>query len=158
VTNIFANQPLIALIGPSLGIDLAAAGLVSTLTLLGYASGLFFVVPLADLLENRALVFRILVCASLMALATALAPAASLFLAASFFLGMASSVLQILVPLAAGMAPESQRGQVVGEVMSGVMLGILLSRPLASLVADSFGWRAFYGLSCVAMGGWAWRS
>jgi predicted MFS family arabinose efflux permease len=154
-TNVFANQPLIALIGSSLGLDPAAMGLVSMLTLLGYAAGLFLLVPLADLMENRSLVLRMLACASLFAAATAAAPAPGLLLAASFGLGMASSVIQILVPLAAGMAPEHQRGRVVGEVMSGVMLGIVLSRPLASLIADSFGWRAFYAVSTVATAGLA---
>jgi len=151
VTNLFATQPLTALIGPSLGLDLGMAGLVGTLTLLGYASGLFFIVPLADLVENRVLVLRILACATVLAAATGLAPAADLFLVASFGLGAACSIIQILVPLAAGMAPERERGRVVGEVMSGVMLGILLSRPLAGMVADLAGWRAFYGISCAAM-------
>jgi predicted MFS family arabinose efflux permease len=92
-----------------------------------------------------------LACAVLLAAATALAPSAGLFLAASFGLGMACSVIQILVPLAAGMAPEPQRGQVVGEVMRGLLFGLLLSRPVATLVADVLGWRAFYGCSAAAM-------
>ena len=153
VTNLFAAQPLTALIGPAVGLDLAAAGLVSMLALLGYAAGLFFIVPLADLMENRKLILGALAGASLMAAATALAPTEAVFLVASFGLGVGCCVIQILVPLAAGMAPEAERGRVVGEVMSGVMFGILLSRPLASLIADSFGWRGFYAASCVAMAG-----
>ena len=150
VTNLFASQTLIGLIGPSLGFD-AAGGLIATATLLGYAAGLFLLVPLADLLENRRLIVRMLACAALVAGAAALAPTASSLLIALFVLGAACSAIQILVPIAASMAPPERRGRVIGDVMSGLMIGILLSRPLASLIADEFGWRAFYGLSAVAM-------
>src|SRR6185369_5191449 len=116
VTNLFANQPLIAPMSASLGLDLAAAGLIGMVTLLGYAAGLFLLVPLADLVENKRLVLRMLGSAVLLAAATALAPTVRLVLAARFGLGMASSVIQLLVPLAADMPPESQRGRVVGEL------------------------------------------
>ncbi|WP_158813432.1 MFS transporter [Methylocapsa sp. S129] len=151
VTNLFASQTLIGLIGPSLGFDAAGGGLIATATLLGYATGLFLLVPLADLLENRGLVVRMLACAALVAGAAALAPTAATLLMALFVLGAACSAIQILVPIAASMAPPERRGRVIGDVMSGLMIGILLSRPLASLIADSFGWRAFYGVSALTM-------
>src|SRR2546428_8629567 len=66
-------------------------------------------------------------------------------------LGAASSVVQVLVPIAASMAPPAMRGRVVGDVMSGLLVGILLSRPLASALADRFGWRAFFGVIAAAM-------
>ncbi|MGM2937654.1 MFS transporter, partial [Bacillus cereus group sp. BC56] len=72
------------------------------------------------------------------------------FLLATLVAGAASSVIQMLVPMAASMAPEAQRGRAVGNVMSGLMLGILLSRPLASLIAGSAGWRGFYVLAALA--------
>jgi predicted MFS family arabinose efflux permease len=151
VTNLFASQTLIGLIGPSLGFDAAGGGLIATATLLGYAAGLFLLVPLADLLENRRLIVRMLACAALVAGAAALAPTASSLLIALFVLGAACSAIQILVPIAASMAPPERRGRVIGDVMSGLMIGILLSRPLASLIADEFGWRAFYGVNAIAM-------
>ena len=151
VTNLFAPQTLVGLIGPALGLDAAGAGLVAMATLLGYAAGLFLLVPLADLLENRALIVRMLVCAALAAGCAALAPIAAALLIALFLLGAACSAIQILVPIAAAMAPPERRGRVIGDVMSGVMIGILLARPLASLMADAWGWRAYYGASAGAM-------
>ncbi len=153
VTNLFAPQTLVGLIGPSLGFDAASGGLVAMATLLGYAMGLFLLVPLADLLENRALILRMLACAALAAGAAALAPTAAALLIARFALGAACSAIQILVPIAASMAPPESRGRVIGDVMSGLMIGILLSRPLASLIADAWGWRAFYGASAAAVAG-----
>jgi predicted MFS family arabinose efflux permease len=118
-------------------------------------------VPLADLVENRGLVLNLLLVAVAAAATAPFMPTALAFLLALFVLGAASSVIQVLVPVAAAMAPPAMRGRVVGDVMSGVMVGILLSRPLASAVADSLGWRAFFGVTAAAMAGiavvLAWR-
>lgn len=151
VTNLFAPQTLVGLIGPALGLSEAASGLIAMATLLGYAAGLFLLVPLADLLESRRLILRMLLAAVAAAALVAIAPTAAVLLPLLFLLGAACSAIQILVPIAAGMAPADRRGQVVGDVMSGLMIGVLLSRPLASLIADTLGWRAFYGTSALAM-------
>ncbi|MER9236169.1 MFS transporter [Mesorhizobium sp. M0622] len=151
VINLFAPQTLIGLIGPSLGLGGAEGGLVAMATLLGYAAGLFLLVPLADLRENRALIVRMLGSSSVAAGVAAVAPNAAMLLATLFVLGAACSAIQVLVPIAAAMAPPERRGRVIGDVMSGLMLGILLSRPLASLIASAWGWRAFYAVSAVAV-------
>lgn len=160
VANIYYAQPLVGLIGPAVGLSPETASLVVTLTQIGYGAGLVLLVPLGDLLENRRLVVATL-CSTVVALLVAtVAPTASLFLAAAFLIGVTSVAVQMLVPLAAHMAPEASRGQVVGNVMSGLLLGILLARPVSSLIADSLGWRAVFGLSAVVMVGFAvllWR-
>ncbi len=151
VTNLFAPQTLVGLIGPAFGFGSGMGGLVAMATLLGYAAGLFFLVPLADLLENRTLVLRMLGGAVLAAIAAMLAPSAVVLMVILFVLGAACSAIQILVPIAASMVEPEWRGRVIGDVMSGLMIGILLARPAASLIADTFGWRAFYGTSATAM-------
>lgn len=150
-TNLFAPQTLVGLIGPSLGAGAADIGLVAMATLLGYAAGLFFLVPMADLAENRALILRMLLTAALAAGVAAFAPTIAALLIVLFILGAACSAIQILVPIAASMAPPGEAGRVIGDVMSGLMVGILLARPLASFIADAWGWRAFYGLSAAAL-------
>jgi len=145
VTNLFAPQTLVGVIGPSLGFTAAAGGFVAMVTLLGYAGGLFLLVPLADLIENRRLVLCMLACAAMAAAGASLIPTAASLLAVLFVLGAACSAIQILVPLAATMTPPERRGRVIGDVMGGLMIGILLSQPLASFIADVSSWRAFYG-------------
>ncbi|GGF39249.1 MFS transporter [Aliidongia dinghuensis] len=161
VTNLFAPQTLVGPIAASLGIGADGSGLVATATLLGYAAGLFLLVPLADLAENRRLIVRQLTAATLAAGLAALAPSAASLLALLFVLGAACSAIQILVPIAAAMAPAEERGRVIGDVMSGLMIGILLARPIASFIAGSYGWRPFFGTSACAMAGLtlvlAWR-
>jgi predicted MFS family arabinose efflux permease len=85
--------------------------------------------------------------------ATALAQQSWLFLAATFVTGMTASAIKMLVPLAASLTPPQQRGRVVGNIMSGVMLGIMLSRPLASIIAEHFGWRVVFGATAVLIAG-----
>jgi len=151
IINLFAPQTLVGIIGPSLGFSESGAGLVAMASLLGYAAGLFFLVPLADLMENRQLVLRMLLSALVMAIAATFAPTGWSLLIFLFLLGAACSAIQILVPIAAAMAPPEHRGQVIGNVMSGVMVGILVSRPLASLIADFWGWRSFYAVSAATL-------
>ncbi|MFC0408832.1 MFS transporter [Roseomonas elaeocarpi] len=161
VANIYYAQPLIGLIAPAIGLGPAAAGLVVTLTQLGYCAGLILLVPLGDLLENRRLVALTLTGSVVALLGAALANSSAVFLLAALLIGISSVAVQMLVPLAAHMTPTARRGQVVGTVMSGLLLGILLARPAASLIADHFGWRAVFALSAALMAGltlilWRW--
>lgn len=147
VLNLYASQPLIELIASGVGMRASSASLVPTLTMLGYASGLFLLVPLTDLVENRTLIALSLGCCVIALWLLSLASTSALLLMTSFLVGLTTSGIQMLVPLAALLSPPAERGRVVGNVMSGLMLGILLSRPAASLVADLLGWRAFYRIT-----------
>ncbi|MEJ2623774.1 MAG: MFS transporter [Pseudolabrys sp.] len=151
IMNLFAAQTQVGLVASSLHMSRADSGLVAMAPLLGYAAGLFFLVPLADLMENRRLVVAMIGGAALMAAGVALAKRADMVLVLLFALGAASSAIQVLVPIAASMAAEHRRGRVIGDVMSGLMIGILLARPFASGIASAFGWRAFYVASAALM-------
>ncbi len=153
VANLYYAQPIIDLIAPDVGLSPAAASLVVSLTQVGYALGMFFLVPLADLVENRRLLLISIVVAVVCLAGSTLADSAPLFLAFSLAIGLSSVAVQILIPLAAHLAPEASRGRVVGNVMGGLMLGILLSRPFASFVADHLGWRAVFGIAAAFMVG-----
>ncbi|WP_426701528.1 MFS transporter [Rhodanobacter sp. Col0626] len=149
--NIAAAQPLVGVIAHSLGLSLAATGLVTMATLLGYSAGMVFLVPLTDLVENRRLVLGTLALDVIAMLASAWAPGAATYLVAAFAVGAATSSIQMLVPLAASFAPEAERGRVVGNVMSGLMIGILVSRPLASLIGSAYGWRDVFVIFAIAI-------
>jgi predicted MFS family arabinose efflux permease len=151
VANIYYSQPIIELIAPAVGLSAHGASLVVSLTQVGYALGLFLLVPLADLLENRRLILTTVVVAGLSLLGAAFSQRADVFLGISLLIGFSSVAVQMLIPMAAHMAPEAVRGRVVGNIMSGLLLGILLARPLASVIADHLGWRAVFVLAAVAM-------
>ena len=122
-----------------------------TATQLGYAAGLIFLMPLGDLVENRKLSWRTMLGTALVALLAAISPNLSSFLILSVLIGLTSVVAQILIPLAAHLAPEAERGQFVGRVMSGLLLGILLARTVSSLLAAAWGWRSVYVVSAALM-------
>src|SRR6195952_5972420 len=145
VANLYYAQPIIGLIAPDIGLSSTLASFIVSLTQIGYALGLFFLVPLGDLLENRRLMIITTAVAILSLLSAAFAQTPNLFLLASLLVGFSSVAVQILIPLAAHLAPEETRGRVVGSIMGGLLLGILLARPASSLIADHFGWRAVFG-------------
>ncbi|WPO97727.1 MFS transporter [Pseudomonas sp. HR96] len=144
VANIYYAQPIIDLIAPSLGISSHSASLIVSLTQIGYALGLLFLVPLADLVENRILLLGSTALATLSLVAAGLTEHPGSFLLVSLLIGFSSVSVQILIPLAANLAPEATRGRVVGSIMGGLLLGILLARPLSSVVADHLGWRSVF--------------
>ncbi|TWC65144.1 MFS transporter [Herbaspirillum sp. SJZ099] len=149
VANLYYAQPLIGPISRATGISPAAAGLIVTLTQIGYGLGLLFIVPMGDLFENRKLVLTGLVATCLGLVGAALAQSAAQLLVSVLVIGLSSVGAQVLVPYAAHFSLPHTRGRAVGSVMSGLLLGILLARPLASLVADLSGWHAIFGLSAV---------
>lgn len=151
VANIYYAQPIIELIAPDIGLTPAMASLIVSLTQIGYALGLFFLVPLGDLLENRKLMIATTVVAIGSLLGAAFIEQPNLFLLVSLLIGFSSVSVQILIPLAAHLAPAESRGRVVGSIMGGLLLGILLARPVSSVVADHFGWRAMFMAAAALM-------
>jgi predicted MFS family arabinose efflux permease len=149
--NLYYAQPLTGPIGIALDIPFAATGILVTLTQIGYGLGLLFVVPLGDIIENRRLVVTATCVAGLALVVMAMAPLAAVFMAAALVLGAASTSVQILLPYAAQLTPAANRGRVIGQLTSGLMLGIALARPLASMTTYYFGWRAIFALSALSM-------
>jgi len=149
--NLYYAQPLAALIGTAFGVPTAAAGLVVTLTQIGYGLGLLFLVPLGDVIENRRLVVIATACAGGALLLMAIAQNVVLFMVAALMLGVASTVVQILLPYSAQISPDSVRGRVIGILTSGLMAGIALARPIASFTSTVLGWRGIFVLSALVM-------
>lgn len=151
VANLYYNQPLLGEIGRTLGASGEALGLVPMMTQVGYAVGMLFIVPLGDSHERRRVIVTMTALVSLALVATALAPSLGWMVAASFAVGVTTIIPQLLVPFAAHLAPPAQRGHVVGTVMSGLLIGILLSRTAAGFVGTALGWRAMFWLGAAMM-------
>lgn len=155
VANLYLAQPMIGLIGPSVGLHPGAYGLVVTLTQIGYAAGLLLLVPLGDFVENRRLMVTTLCLSAVALLYTSTAHAPTSFLIACLVIGVTSVTTQMVIPMAAHLADPAKRGRQVGAVVSGLLTGILLGRPVASLIASVAGWRAVFLVATVAILGMA---
>ena len=151
VANLYYAQALIGEIAPALGLHGSTAGLIVTLTQLGYGAGLLLIVSLADLVENRRLILTMVAGTTIGLVGVVFSTGAMSFLVFSFVTGFCSVGAQIMVPLAAHLAPDAKRGQVIGNIMAGLITGIMLARPLASGLASVAGWRAIFAVSAVAM-------
>lgn len=139
-------QPQVVAIAKALHVDSPMAGLLVTCSQCGYVAGLVFLAPLGDLVENRSVVLTILGLSAASLWTAAIAQTALTFFAASFGIGAFSVAIQIIVTCAASMSSPSERGTVVGSVTGGLLVGILLAWPVASLVGDVLGWRVLYAV------------
>ncbi|TLX54836.1 MFS transporter [Stutzerimonas nosocomialis] len=161
VATLYYSQPMLGVLGPDIRASEEAIGMVPMLTQLGYALGILLLAPLGDRYDRRRIILFKAMLLTFALLLGGFAPGVGWLLAASLAIGLSATVAQDIVPAAATLAPESQRGKVVGTVMTGLLLGILLSRVMSGLVAEQFGWRAVYGLAAVSIAlvclG-AWRS
>lgn len=155
VASLYYAQPILGALGSALGASDGTIGLVPTLTQLGYALGLAFLAPLGDRYDRRRLIVLKAGVLALALLAAGFAPSIAVLLAASLVIGLAATLAQDVVPAAATLAPEAHRGKVVGTVMTGLLLGILLSRVASGFFAERYGWRSVFfaaSASLVAIG------
>ncbi|MEC0038307.1 MFS transporter [Bacillus cereus] len=151
VANLYYAQPLIGLISNEIGLSNSSTGLIVTLTQIGYVVGLLFLVPLGDIVENKKLILILLFLSAFALISMVFVKSATLLLITSFFIGLGSVAAQVLVPLVSYLSSENARGRVVGNVMSGLLLGIMLARPISSLAADIWGWGAIFALSATVI-------
>lgn len=144
VANVYSAQPLLESISLSLQVPAGMIGSVVTVTQIGYAAGLIFLVPLGDRVKRKTLVVTLLLLSMLALIVAGLSPNFVTLLCAVLFIGLMAVIVQLVVAWAAILAAPQRRGKVVGTVTSGIVLGILLARFISGSIADIAGWRAVY--------------
>lgn len=151
VANLYYNQPLLEEMKASLGANEVETNLITVITQAGYAAGLLFVVPLADMLSRRKIIMTNMATAVLMALVIAFTADIKAVWAASFILGMCSVVPQIFVPMAGLFSKPENKSRNMGYVLSGLLTGVLGARVISGYLGDWGGWRAMYGIAAAIM-------
>ncbi|WP_116137382.1 MFS transporter [Trinickia diaoshuihuensis] len=155
VAPLYYCQPMLGVLQSDMGASARAVGMVPTLTQLGYAVGILLLAPLGDRYDRRRVILAKATALVLALLLAAVAPSIGLLMAASFAIGLSATMAQDVVPAAAVLAPDAHRGKVVGTVMTGLLLGILLSRVVSGLVAAHYSWRVMFvaaAMSVAAIG------
>ncbi|MDB5850552.1 MAG: transporter [Rhodoferax sp.] len=160
VASLYYSQPMLGVLAGQFDATPATIGLVPTLTQLGYALGILLLAPLGDRYDRRRIILAkaaVLVVALLMA---AGAPSLPVLMLASLAIGLSATLAQDIVPAAATLSPEVHRGKTVGTVMTGLLLGILMSRVVSGFVAEHAGWRSMFmaaAVSIALLGAALWR-
>lgn len=144
VASLYYSQPMLGDLAAQLHARDDLIGFVPMLTQLGYALGILFLAPLGDRYDRRRIILAKIAALVLALLATAAAPSLGMLLVASLAVGLTATLAQDIVPAAATLAPAAHRGRIVGQVMTGLLLGILLSRVVSGVAAQALGWRAVY--------------
>jgi predicted MFS family arabinose efflux permease len=149
VGNLYWAQPLLVTIAGSFGISVGAAGTLVTATQIGYATGIVLIVPLGDVLVRSRLIPGVMLCSAVALVGAAASPTYHVLLIALTVLGMTTVAGQLLIPFAGDRARPEERGRTVGTIVSGILIGILLSRTISGFIADMLGWRAVYLLAAI---------
>ncbi|WP_405370961.1 MFS transporter [Nonlabens sp. Asnod2-A12] len=151
VANLYYNQPLLHKMSVELQVSEAAISNVALATQLGYATGLFFIIPLGDKVSNKQILKFDFALMILSLIAASVSNTLVLLIISSFFIGFSSAIPQLFVPMAAQLSDDANRGRAIGIVMSGLLIGILGSRVISGLVGDQYGWRVMYYAATVLM-------
>lgn len=151
VANVYYGQAMLMHIAQTFSSTEAAAGSVSAATHIGYLFGLLLLVPLGDRFERRSVILTLTGILVLALIAAGLAPNLPSLAACGLLIGCCSTLVSQVVPLAAHLADPGSRGRVLGQVMFGLLVGIVGSRTLAGFVSEWFGWQQMYFLSAAIM-------
>lgn len=151
VANIYYNQPLLGDISRDFKVSEAKGGMLAMLTQIGYASGMLFCVPLGDMLKRKQLIMAVFFIDIFALLLAAWSPGIHFLMLASFLIGAFSIIPQLIIPMAAHLSIPQERGKTIGFVMSGLLIGILLSRTVSGYVGAHLGWRAMFLIAAILM-------
>jgi predicted MFS family arabinose efflux permease len=151
VANLYYCQPLLGSLSHAFNVSETAASWINICSQLGYGLGLFFVVPIGDMVSRRKLLITMQLFAALAVCGAALSQTIGSLYFFSIAIGITATACQVYVPLAAHLASEQERGKVIGTIMGGLLSGILLSRTLSGLAADYWGWRSIYWIAAGLM-------
>lgn len=151
VGSLYGAQPILAIIADRLSVSTSTAGLLIAVTQIGYALGVFLLVPLGDILDRRRLIPALMLLAAIMLALSALAPSFAVLLITLTLVGASTVAGQLLAPLAGDLAADDERGRMLGIVASGLLLGITISRAISGFITELTGWRPLYGFVAVVM-------
>lgn len=149
VASIYYTQPVLNMIGTELGLGVGTTGLIPTVTQVGYALGILFLLPLGDRYDRRTLIVLKSVLLAAMLLTGSISPGLNTILFTSLLIGITATMAQDIVPAAAILSPKHLHGKTIGTVMTGLLIGILLSRTVSGVIAEYFGWRIVLQLAAV---------
>ncbi|EDK34330.1 MFS transporter [Clostridium kluyveri] len=152
VANLYYSQPLLEELSRFFNVSSSMIGISAMLIQIGYALGLISLVPLGDIKERKGLIITMLFCSAISLISLSFASNIYWLLGSSLLVGLTSIIPMLIVPLAAHLANPVERGKVIGTVMSGLLIGILVSRVFSGIIGSTLGWQVVYRIAAGMMG------
>jgi predicted MFS family arabinose efflux permease len=149
--NIYYAQPIVQLIAKELNISSDLSGLLTTFTQIGYGLGLFLIVPLADFFKSKKIIGILIGLTIISLIGTLISENGIVFILLTTIIGIGACAAQMLVPLTMRIVPIEETGKYVGRVMSGLLIGIMIARPLSIGIAGWFSWRMVFLFSLITL-------
>ena len=146
VANVYYSQPILNAIALKFNIGTQEAGNISVLAQIGYGLGLFFLTPIGDMIDRKKLILYLQGALIVSLLLVAFAPNLMLLYAGSLLIGVFSVVAQVILPMAASLVKEN-RGKIVGQIFTGILIGILVARVFSGFITSWLGWQYVYMIS-----------
>jgi predicted MFS family arabinose efflux permease len=147
----YYSQPLITSIHQSFLIPEATVAFTVTFAQVSYALGLLFIVPIGDIVNKTKFIPLLMVLASLGLFICAFSINLPMLWLGTIMAGLFSVAAQVLIPFATMSVSPKKLGEVVGLLMSGLLVGILLSTSLSGLLSNLFHWKVIYFFSAICM-------
>ncbi len=148
VANIYYNQPILKDIASSFQVSEGEAGSISVLSQVGYGLGLFFLIPLGDKINKKTLILCLLGCLFCLLIFMTFSQNIIQVWILSLAIGIATVSAQVILPLAASI-DRVTTGKTVGNIFTGILIGILGARVFSGYIAEWLSWRYVYGFSAV---------
>ncbi|THH04665.1 hypothetical protein EW145_g5358 [Phellinidium pouzarii] len=147
VANLYYCQPILIQLADAFNVTDGQVSRIPTLVQGGYATGLLLLSPLGDLVRRRPLLLLLVLASGALTVGLAVTQSLVAFEALTFLVGVFTVTPQILIPLAADLAPPHRRASAISIVLSGLLFGVLLARVLAGIIAEFASWRVVFYMS-----------
>lgn len=154
VANVYYSQPILAAMARTYQVDTEKAGLIAVLAQTGYGIGLFFLIPIGDMIDRKKLILYLQGGLVISLLAAVFSPNIWVLYASSLLIGAFAVYAQVILPMAASLVQQN-RGKVVSQVFTGLLIGILVARVFSGFITTWLGWQYVYGISAILVLGTA---
>lgn len=144
-------QPLIHSIQQYFQVPESQVALTVTFAQVSYALGLLFIVPMGDIVNKTKFIPLLMFFSAIGLLICAFAVNLPMLWIGTILVGLFSVAAQVLIPLATMAVQPEKTGEVVGFLMSGLLVGLLLSTSLAGLFSNLVNWKLIYIVSSILM-------
>lgn len=143
----YYSQPLLNSIAIEFKVTKTSAAYISFIAQTMYTLGLFFLVPLGDKFQKKQVIVSFMALSALGQITCMLSNSIYLMYIGTAVSSLFSIAAQVLLPFSTTLVKPERSAQVVGTLMSGLLMGILMARTIAGLLSTIMSWHVIYAIS-----------